>query len=164
MISCLPLKGLILKRDAKLPDRLKFEVPMASVNIGVICSVEGFDLAPLIEAVEGGRLPAEIKVVVADRDSAILMQARSAGLYGVFIPRSAFHANRDGYERRLVEIMREAEVEAVVLAGFDRELGQVLAEAFPNRIYGRGLAPEELVNELGKRLRAGLFTIAGRPE
>ena len=135
-----------------------------SINIGIISSEENYNLAPLIEAVESGRLPAEIKVVVADRDSSILMQARSAGLYGAFIPRSAFHANRDGYERRLVEIMREAEVETVVLAGFDRELGSVLAEAFPSRVYGRGLGPDALVSELEKRLRGGLFTIVGRPE
>jgi len=135
-----------------------------SINIGVISAGEGFDLSPLIEAAESGRLPAEIKVVIADRDSAGLLQARSAGLYGAFIPRAAFHANRDGYERRLVEIMREVEAEAVVLAGFDRELGQVLTGAFPGRVYGRGLGPVELVSDLEKRLRGDLFTVVGGRE
>ena len=135
-----------------------------SINIGVINSEEGFDLSPLIEAAESGRLPAEIKVVIADRDSSSLTQARNAGLYGAFIPRAAFHANRDGYERRLVEIMRQVEVEAVVLAGFDRELGQVLPEAFPGRIYGRGLGPVELAADLEKCLRDGLFKLVDRAE
>ena len=135
-----------------------------SINIGIISSEENYNLLPLIEAAESGRLPAEIKVVVADRDSSTLLQARSAGLYGAFIPRSAFHANRDGYERRLLEIMREVDVEAVVLAGFDRELGSVLAEAFPGRVYGRGLGPEELVSELEKRLRGDLFKVIGSSE
>lgn len=135
-----------------------------NINLGVISSQEGFDLSGLIAASESGRLPAEIKIVVADRDSSTLKQARQAGLYGVFIPRSAFHANRDGYERRLVEILRETEVNAVVLAGFDREPGRVLTEAFPGRIYGQGLEPEELAGELEKSLRSSLFKIAGQQD
>ncbi|MDR2946515.1 MAG: hypothetical protein LBV79_07220 [Candidatus Adiutrix sp.] len=133
-------------------------------NLGILCSDEGLELAALIGAVENGRLPAASKMVVADRDGASLALAREAGLYGAFIPRAAFHANRDGYERRLVEILRGAEVEAVALAGFDREPGPVLCEAFPGRLYGQGLGPAELVDELEKRLRRDLFTIAGKAE
>ncbi len=100
----------------------------------------------------------------ADRDSSALGLAREAGLYGAFLPRSAFHANRDGYERRLVEILRASEAEAVALAGFDREPGPVLTEAFPGRVYGRGLGPVELVAELEKRLRRDVLTLVSPAE
>lgn len=129
------------------------------VKIGVLCSSEGEDLAILLRAVADGRLPAEIKVVIADRDSDALYLAREAGFYGVFIPRQAFHANRDGYERRLTEILSQAEAEALVLAGFDREVGPVLSEAWSGRLFGQGLEPGRLVPELEKWLRSRLFQV-----
>lgn len=131
------------------------------MEIGILCTSEALDLAELIEAVQTGRVPAEIKVVIADRDSDALCLAREAGLYAAFVPRSAFHANRDGFERRLVEVFREAGAAAVVLAGYRREVGTVLNEAFPKRLFGQGLTASELVGDLGKRFRADLLGVVG---
>jgi phosphoribosylglycinamide formyltransferase-1 len=119
------------------------------MNLGLLCSNEGLELAAVIEAVAASRLPVEIRIVIADRHSAALNLARSAGFYGVFVPRSPYHANRDGFERRLVEILAQAEVQWVVLAGYEREPGPVLAEAF--RLLGLGLGPEELVSQLTEK-------------
>lgn len=130
-----------------------------TTQIGILCSGEGLEMAALIEAVESGRLPAEIKIVITDRDSPALNMARTVGLQAAFIPRSAFHANRDGFERRLVEMLNQVGAEAVVLAGFIREVGPVLAEAFPDKIYGQDLGPDELVADLDRRLRSGLFSL-----
>lgn len=127
--------------------------------IGVLCSGEGLEMAALIEAVEAGRLPAEIRLVITDRDSPALSMARAVGLNAAFIPRSAFHANRDGFERRLVELMAQAGAEVLVLAGFIREVGPVLAEAFPNKIFGRNLGPDALVDELERKFRSSLFSL-----
>ena len=129
------------------------------IRIGVLCSNESLELAALIQAVADGRVSAEIGVVIADRDSDPLLLAREVGLYGVFIPRSAFHANRDGYERRLVELLCQAEVEAVVLADFDREIGPILREAFPDRIWGPFPKTEQLAGDLEKKLRGILFQV-----
>ncbi|KXS56030.1 MAG: hypothetical protein AMR96_04905 [Candidatus Adiutrix intracellularis] len=130
-----------------------------ALNIGILCSGDGPELATVIFAVESGRLPADIKVVIADRDSAALTVARSSGLYSAFIPRSAYHTNRDGFERRLVTIFEEAKVEVAVLVGYERELGPVLTTAFPNRLFGSGLMGEQLVTNLAQRLRGELLTL-----
>ena len=131
------------------------------MNLGLLCSNEGLELAAVVEAVAAGRLSADIRIVIADRHSAALGLARSAGFYGVFIPRSPYHANRDGFERRLVEVLTQAEVQWVVLAGYEREPGPVLVEAFPGRLLGLGLGPEELVSRLTEE--AGLFTLVDCP-
>lgn len=127
--------------------------------IGVLCSGEGLEMAALIEAVETGRLPAEIRLVITDRDSPALSMARAVGLNAAFIPRSAFHANRDGFERRLVDLLTQAGAEVLVLAGFIREVGPVLAEAFPDKIFGQNLGPDELVDELERKFRSSLFSL-----
>ncbi|MDR0881106.1 MAG: hypothetical protein LBP55_00975 [Candidatus Adiutrix sp.] len=116
-----------------------------TLDIGVLSSADGAEVAALIAAVEAGRLSARIKIVIADRDSPALGLARAAGLYGLFLPRAAFHANQDGFERRLVELLAEAGAETLVLAGFTRPVGPVLAQSFPGRIYGWGQTAAELV-------------------
>jgi phosphoribosylglycinamide formyltransferase-1 len=131
------------------------------LNLGLLCSNQGFELAAVIDAVAAGRLPALIRLVIADRHSEALNLARSAGHMGVFIPRAPFHANRDGYERRLVELLTQAEVGVVVLAGYEREPGPVLAGAF--RIIGQNLGPEELVDRLREEARANSLTLVDAP-
>jgi len=134
------------------------------MNLGLLCSNECLELAAVIDAVAAGRLPVDIRIVIADRHSAALALPRSAGFYGVFIPRAPFHDNRDGFERRLVEVLTQAEVQLVVLAGYERETGPVLAEAFPDRLFGQGLGPEELVARLTEKIRAGLFALVDSPD
>lgn len=46
-----------------------------------------------------------------------------------------------------------------MLAGFIREVGPVLAEAFPGRIFGQDLGPDELVTDLEHKLRSSLFSL-----
>ena len=133
------------------------------MNLGLLCSNESLELAAVIDAATVGRLPADIRIVIADRHSAALTLARSAGFYGVFIPRAPFHENRDAFERRLIEVLAQAEVQLVVLAGYEREIGPVLAEAFPDQLFGQGLGPEELVARLTEKIRAGLFSLVDNP-
>jgi phosphoribosylglycinamide formyltransferase-1 len=74
-------------------------------------------------------------MVLADSSAAAAINVgREWGLYAAVVPRSAYHANRDGFERRILEVMAPHEIELVVLAGFMRVLGPVFLEAFPNRI------------------------------
>ena len=122
------------------------------MNLGLLCSNKGLELAAVIEAVSAGRFSASIQIVVADRHSEALSLARSAGFYGVFIPRSPYHANRDGFERRLIEVLTQAEVQLLVLAGYEREPGAVLTQAFPGRLLGLGLGPEELIACLDEKI------------
>ncbi len=133
------------------------------LKAGVLCSGDGLELAALIEAVESDRLPVDIRVVVTDRDSPALTLARYAGLQAVFLPRTAFHANRDGYERRLVQILTEAGADAVIMAGYDRELGTILAQAFHGRVIGRDLGPEEVVAGLEKAIRSLNISLVAQP-
>ena len=124
------------------------------MGIGILCSGQGLELAAVIEAVQGGRLAAEIRLVLCDtQNSEVLNLARSVGIYATFVPRGAYHANLEGYERRLIDMLRETGAELVVMAGFARELGGTLEAAYPGRVIGRGLEPSELVRELEKILR-----------
>ena len=131
------------------------------MNLGLLCSNKGRELEAVIEAMTMGRISGSIQIVIADRHSEALSLARLNGFYGVFIPRSPYHANRDGFERRLIEVLTQAEVQLLVLAGYEREPGPVLTQAFPGRLLGLGLESEELVGRLAEEI--GPLPLIDRP-
>jgi phosphoribosylglycinamide formyltransferase-1 len=60
--------------------------------------------------------------------------AREFGVYATFVPRTAYHANREGFEKRLLEVLQPLNVDLVVLAGFQRLLSPVFLSAYPLRV------------------------------
>jgi phosphoribosylglycinamide formyltransferase-1 len=106
------------------------------MKIAVFCSGRGSNLSAILKAHDAGKIPgAEFSAVVSDSKGAgALNTARERGIPAVLVPRSAYHANRDGFERRLIEVLEPYGIDLVVLAGFQRVLGEVFLNAFPDRV------------------------------
>jgi phosphoribosylglycinamide formyltransferase 1 len=102
--------------------------------LGVLISGRGSNLQSIINAARSGQLDATVAVVISNRaDAAGLRRARDAGIETVCLqPRD--HADRDEYDRALVQALCGRRVDLVCLAGFMRIVGPALLEAFPNRI------------------------------
>jgi phosphoribosylglycinamide formyltransferase-1 len=106
------------------------------MRIAVLCSGRGSNLKALLEAYERGQIPgAEFKVVISDtKDAFALNIGREHGMDAIVVPRTAFHANRNGFERRLLEVLSPYAIELVVLAGFQRVLGETFLSAYPMKV------------------------------
>jgi phosphoribosylglycinamide formyltransferase-1 len=103
-------------------------------NLGVLISGRGSNLQAIMDAVAAGTLDARIALVISNRaDAAGLERARSAGLETLYLSHRAF-ANREAYDRALVDALRARDVGLVCLAGFMRLLSAVFIEAFPSAI------------------------------
>lgn len=103
-------------------------------RIGVLISGRGSNLQALIDAVAGGRLRAEIAVVIANRaDAAGLARAGTAGIETLSLPHRDY-PSREAFEEVLVAELRARGVALVCLAGFMRLLGPTFLAAFPNAI------------------------------
>jgi phosphoribosylglycinamide formyltransferase-1 len=104
------------------------------VAAGVLISGAGTNLQAIIERIAAGRLDCTIRLVVSNRPKAEgLHHAERAGIPTRVIEHGQFE-RREDFDRALVAALRDAEVELVVLAGFDRLVSSVLLEAFPLRI------------------------------
>src|SRR5262245_10182572 len=102
--------------------------------LGILASGSGTNLQSIIDAVEAGRVPAEIRVVVCNRPGArAIERATTHGLTVELLDHKTF-ASREAFDTRLVEILRERGVELVCLAGFDRLITSIFVRAFPGRI------------------------------
>ncbi len=102
-------------------------------RLGILISGRGSNFRAIADAVEQGRLDAEIAVVISNRESAAGLQiARERGLYAVSLPSRGL--DRTVYDRLVIEELRRNQVDLVCLAGFLRLLSAEFIQAFPNRI------------------------------
>ncbi|MFO0551511.1 MAG: phosphoribosylglycinamide formyltransferase [Polyangiaceae bacterium] len=105
-----------------------------TLALGVLVSGSGTNLGSILRAVAEGRLDARVKLVVSNRPTAGgLERARAAGV-PVAVVESRSHGSREAFDGALVERLRDASVEWVVLAGFMRVVTPVLLDAFPDRV------------------------------
>lgn len=103
-------------------------------RLGVLISGSGTNLENIARKIEEGELPARIAVVISDREDAYgLVRARNYGLQAVFVNPHSF-PDRVSYDRELIRILRENQVDLVVLAGYMRLVSPEFVEAFRNRI------------------------------
>ncbi len=104
------------------------------MNLGVLISGRGSNLAAILAAVDAGALPARVALVVSNKaDAAGLGRAAAAGVPTRVVPHGAY-PDRAAFDAALVAALREAAVDVVVLAGFMRLLTPVFLDAFPNRV------------------------------
>ncbi len=104
------------------------------LTVGVLISGSGTNLQAILDQVARGTLACRVAIVISNRPTAPgLERARSAGV-PVRILAHRDHPSREAYDAALVEALRAAGVELVVLAGFDRIVTPVLLDAFPGRV------------------------------
>jgi phosphoribosylglycinamide formyltransferase 1 len=104
------------------------------IAAGVLISGEGTNLQAILDCIAAGRLDCVVRLVISNRPEARgLARAAAAGVPTSVIDHRGF-ATREQFEAVVVEALREAGAELVVLAGFDRLLTRVMLDAFPHRI------------------------------
>jgi len=106
------------------------------LQLGVLGSGKGSNFRAIAEAIDAGRLNAQVHIVISDfEDAGILDFARERGIPAVYLAPGRFRTKLEPEaEARLVALLREAGVDLVVLAGYMRIVKAPLLEAFPNRI------------------------------
>ena len=114
----------------------KRSAAMRPLRLGVLGSGQGSNFEAIQKQIDQGKLHAETAVVVSDIATApILDLARRRGIKALFIPPGRFRTKLEPQaEEAIVEILKAARVDLVVLAGFMRLLKEPMLSAFPRRI------------------------------
>lgn len=104
------------------------------VKIAIFASGSGSNFAALETACKAGDIPADIVLLVTDKPGAFVTQrAERAGVPVVALSPRDFET-KQAYEQAILEALREARVEWLILAGYMRLIGPDLLEAYPDRI------------------------------
>jgi phosphoribosylglycinamide formyltransferase-1 len=108
----------------------------APLRLGILGSGKGSNFRAIADAIATGALAAEVRIVISDvEDAGILGLAREKKVRAEFVAPGRFKTKLEPEaEQRVVELLREAGVELVVLAGWMRMIKAPLLDAFPRRI------------------------------
>jgi phosphoribosylglycinamide formyltransferase-1 len=109
---------------------------MKPLALGILGSGKGTNCRAILESIRSGALPAEVRVVISDvLEAPILDIAREFSIPNAYLPPGQLRTRLEPtVEMGLVQMLRDAEVELVLLAGFMRILKEPMLEAFPRRI------------------------------
>src|ERR1700675_3841341 len=103
-------------------------------RIGVLLSGRGSNFEALADSVTAGRIPdAQIAIVIANREGTQgIERANARGIATKVIPSRGLE--REAYDRQIVSVLREQQVDLVCLAGYMRLLSPYFIQCFPQRI------------------------------
>jgi phosphoribosylglycinamide formyltransferase 1 len=109
---------------------------MRLVPLGILGSGKGSNCRAILESIRNGALAAEVHVVISDVfDAPILDIAREFSVPNAYLSPGGFRTRLEPQaELNLVQMLRDAGVELVALAGFMRVLKAPMLNAFPRRI------------------------------
>lgn len=105
------------------------------MNVAVLISGRGSNLRAILEAEKNNNLgKAHVVLVLSNKaDAKGLDHAKEFNKDTVVLEASGFNSRED-YDRALVEVLHQHNIELVVLAGFMRILTSVFLDAFRNRV------------------------------
>lgn len=113
-----------------------------SFPLAVLVSGGGSNLQSILDKIDSGALPAEVRVVLSNKPDAYgLTRARERGIPAVALPHADF-PTRAAFDAEMVRVIHEhgvghavdGQAGAVVLAGFMRMLTPEFLRAFPQRV------------------------------
>lgn len=109
---------------------------MPAGRLGILGSGKGTNCRAILQRIRDGSLDADARLVVSDVPGAgILDIAREFDVPCAYLPPGNFRTKLSlEAELNLVEMLRGAGVDLVILAGFMRVLKAPVLEAFPHRI------------------------------
>ena len=109
-----------------------------ALRIAVLASGRGSNLQAIIDAIEAGTVQAKLVAVISNKKEApALERARRHGLSTLFVdpkPYAGRPDSREAYDRELLDVLRQYDVELVLLAGYMKIVTTALVEAFANRM------------------------------
>jgi formyltetrahydrofolate-dependent phosphoribosylglycinamide formyltransferase len=104
----------------------------------VMISGSGSNLQAILDAIEDGRLDAEVVLVVSNRRAAYgLKRAELAGVSTLYFPLKPYKEDgrsREEYDAELGEMIRRYDPDLIVLAGWMHILSPAFLNQFPNQV------------------------------
>ena len=115
------------------------------VNIAIFASGNGSNFEQIINEIQNGNLDNAIcKILIVDKENAYARErAKRLNIPCEFVnPKD--YKGKEPYEKYILKLLKEQNVQLIVLAGYMRFIGKVLLEAYPRRIIN--LHPAYLPN------------------
>lgn len=104
------------------------------IRLGVLVSGSGTNLQSILDACTEGKIDATVAVVISNVPQAYALKRAQAKDVPTRVVAHTDFPDREGFDRELVRILTEFQVDLICLAGFMRILTPTFLRAFPGRI------------------------------
>lgn len=105
-----------------------------ALKIGVLISGSGSNLQAIIDRIDQGTLDVEIVLVISSRPDAFgLTRAEKAGIPTLALNREVYQ-DAPAANKRIVDALKEAGAEYVIMAGYMRKLTNEVLDAYPDKV------------------------------
>ena len=103
-------------------------------KIAIFASGNGSNFEALVSAYKKGELNAEPVVCICDKQGAgVIERAERLGVPAEVISPKKFKTKEE-YEKEILRILKDRDVDLICLAGYMRIIGRTLLEAYPKKI------------------------------
>lgn len=104
------------------------------LKLGIMASGSGTNFEAVVQAIEAGKLKADIKVLIYNnREAKVRSRAEKWQIPAILLDHRDYK-QREALDRAIVDTFKEYGVEWIVMAGWMRVVTSVLLDAFPNRV------------------------------
>ncbi|NLL32940.1 MAG: phosphoribosylglycinamide formyltransferase [Enterococcus cecorum] len=104
------------------------------MRVAILASGNGSNFEALAHQFQAGLLPGELIFVFSDHhDAYVLERAQRLNVRAFSFEVKEFE-NKAAYEKALLQLLQEQEIDLIVLAGYMRIIGQTLLSHYSNRI------------------------------
>lgn len=104
------------------------------IKIAIFASGSGTNFEVIMNHIEDGSLLVECACLIVDKqDAYALERAKNHKIDSYFVNPKKYDG-KEAYEREILSILKEKQVDFIVLSGYMRFIGKVLLEAYPMRI------------------------------
>ncbi|OUZ19040.1 phosphoribosylglycinamide formyltransferase [Enterococcus cecorum] len=104
------------------------------MRVAILASGNGSNFEALAHQFRAGLLPGELAFVFSDHHNAyVLERARRLNIKAYSFEVKEFE-NKAAYEKALLQLLQEQEIDLIVLAGYMRIIGKTLLSHYSNRI------------------------------
>lgn len=105
-----------------------------TLRLGVLASGSGSNFEAIAQAIEKGKLNAQIPILIYNNpDAKVVERAKRWKIPAVLLNHREFKTRED-LDRAIIKTLQEHQIDWVIMAGWMRIVTSVLIDAFPNRI------------------------------
>jgi len=116
---------------------MKKAIKKETLKLVVLISGSGTNLQAIIDAIDSGKLNAEIKLVISNKSDVYgLLRAKEHNIKTMVLPTKVktSKTERRNYDAQLANIVQAEQADYIVLAGWLRLLSMAFLKHFPNRV------------------------------
>ncbi len=112
----------------------KLKIQNSKLRIGVLASGNGSNLQAIVDRIQDGKLDARVEIVVSDNEHAYAVERAKHSNIPVHIVDYRSYPKREEAEEYIITILRQYDVELVVLAGYMKLMTKKFINTFPLKI------------------------------